>query len=243
MTTKLKNVRLKYRRAVDSGRRSGHGRVVFLYMELCEQIWSGSPATDKINTGIETTDLSQESSTSQADETDSPASLESRYTPEPEASDDNEATPGCSHTGPNINERRNLLDAQLRGHKKERLKRKLPAELQMVTIAQEEFNFKKQFMDRMEHMDKEHSSHMNRLIANLEKLTGSIADGFAMLRQTMLQSSAVPQYVPNAAQNYTNMYPSQSTPNRCSAMNTSNRNNGHFSYTQSLFRNDVDEPF
>ena len=59
---------------------------MFLYMELCEQIWGGSPATDKINTGIETTDLSQESSSSQADETDSPASLESRYTPEPEAS-------------------------------------------------------------------------------------------------------------------------------------------------------------
>ena len=114
LTTKLKNVRLKYRRAVDSGRRSGHGRVVFLYMELCEQIWGGSPTTDKINTGIETTDLSQELSTSQADETDSPASFESRYTPEPETSDDNEAIPGCSHTGPSINERRNSLDAQLK---------------------------------------------------------------------------------------------------------------------------------
>ena len=216
------------------------------------KIWGGSPATDKINTGIETTDLSQESSTSQADETDSPASLESRYTPEPEASDDNEATPGCSHTGPSINERRNLLDAQLKGHKEERLKRKLPAELQMVTIAQEEFTFKKQLMDRMERMDKEHFSHMNRLTANLEKLRGSIADpfrsmadtgSFAMLRQTRLQSSAVPQCIPNAAQNYTNIYPSQSTPNRRSARNTSDRNNGHFSYTQSLFRNDVDEPF
>ena len=72
VTTKLKNIRLKYRKAVDSGRRSGHGRIVFLYMELCEQIWVGSPATDKINTGIETTDLSQGSRSSQADETDSP---------------------------------------------------------------------------------------------------------------------------------------------------------------------------
>ncbi len=109
MTTKIKNIRLKYRKAVDLGRRSGHGRVVFLYMELCEQIWGGSPATDKINTGIETTDLSQESSSSQADEADSPAPLELRSTTEPEASDDNEAIPGCSHTGPRVNERRNLL--------------------------------------------------------------------------------------------------------------------------------------
>ena len=70
----------------------------------------------------------------------------------------------------------------------------------MVTIAQEEFNFKKQLMDRMEHMEKEHFKHMNSLTANLEKLTGSIADGFAILRQTMLQSPVVPQYVPNATQ-------------------------------------------
>ena len=142
MTTKLKNIRLKYRKVVDSGRRSGNGRVVLLYMELCEQIWGGSPVTDKINTGIETADFSQDLSSSQADQTDSPASLELRYAAEPEASDHNEATSGCSETGPSINERRNLLDAQLKGHKKERLKRKLPAELQMVTIAQEEFNFK-----------------------------------------------------------------------------------------------------
>ena len=55
----------------------------------------------------------------------------------------------------------------------------------MVTIAQEKITFKKQLMDRMEHMDKEHFSHMNRLTANLEKLTGSMEGGFAMLRQTM----------------------------------------------------------
>ncbi len=61
MTTKLKNIRLKYRIAVDSGGRGGHRKVVFLHLELCEQICSGSPAIDKINIGIETTDLSQES--------------------------------------------------------------------------------------------------------------------------------------------------------------------------------------
>ena len=38
LTTKLKAIRLKYRQAVDSGRRSGHGRVVTLYFELCQEI-------------------------------------------------------------------------------------------------------------------------------------------------------------------------------------------------------------
>lgn len=34
VTTKLKNIRAKYRQAVDTGRRSGHGRVVLLYMNI-----------------------------------------------------------------------------------------------------------------------------------------------------------------------------------------------------------------
>ncbi|MED6234061.1 hypothetical protein ATANTOWER_021372, partial [Ataeniobius toweri] len=55
--SKLKAVRGKYRRAVDSGRRSGHGRVVLIFFELCKQIWGGSPATSTLEFGIETADF------------------------------------------------------------------------------------------------------------------------------------------------------------------------------------------
>ena len=54
LTTKIKAIRGKYRHSVDTGRRSGHGRVVLLYFELCEQAWGGSPATTTIASGIET---------------------------------------------------------------------------------------------------------------------------------------------------------------------------------------------
>ena len=57
LTSKLKSVRVKYRQAVDSGRRSGHGRVVLLYFDPCEQIWGGSPATVMVSSGIETIDM------------------------------------------------------------------------------------------------------------------------------------------------------------------------------------------
>ena len=36
VTTKLKAVRTKYRQAVNSGHKSGHGRIVFIYLDLCE---------------------------------------------------------------------------------------------------------------------------------------------------------------------------------------------------------------
>ena len=38
LSTNLKSARIGYRQAVDSGRRSGHGRVVLLYFEICEWI-------------------------------------------------------------------------------------------------------------------------------------------------------------------------------------------------------------
>ena len=57
LTSKLKSIRRKFRQAVDSKRRSGHGRVVLLYFDDCERIWGGSPATVQINSGIESFDL------------------------------------------------------------------------------------------------------------------------------------------------------------------------------------------
>lgn len=79
VTAKLKNIRRKYRHAVDTGRRSGQGRVVLIFYELCEEIWGGSPATRSIDTGIETGDLEESSTSTSTVElpSDSPNSTES----------------------------------------------------------------------------------------------------------------------------------------------------------------------
>ena len=45
---------MKYRKALDSGRQSGDGRVVATFYDLCSQIWSGSPVTESISGGIDT---------------------------------------------------------------------------------------------------------------------------------------------------------------------------------------------
>ncbi len=57
LTSKLKAIRIKYLQAVDSGRRSGHGRVVMIYFELFESIWGGSPPTEQLSNGFESTEL------------------------------------------------------------------------------------------------------------------------------------------------------------------------------------------
>ena len=57
VTSKLKAIRLKFRQAVDSGKRSGHGHVVMLFYELCERLWGGCPATEQIKGRIESSEL------------------------------------------------------------------------------------------------------------------------------------------------------------------------------------------
>ena len=60
VTTKLKNIRGKFREAIDDGRKSGHGRVVMIFFELCGQIWGGSPATCSIPSGIESSEINMD---------------------------------------------------------------------------------------------------------------------------------------------------------------------------------------
>ena len=43
---KIKVIRQKYRTALDSGKRSGGGRIVAQFYDKCSVIWGGSPATN-----------------------------------------------------------------------------------------------------------------------------------------------------------------------------------------------------
>ena len=67
-----------------------------LYFEICQSIWGGSPATEQIENGLESTDV-----TNLATDTDVTTSSAVTY-------------------------RRNLLDKQLQEHRHSKLKRMLP---------------------------------------------------------------------------------------------------------------------
>ena len=58
ITSKIKNIRSSYKKAVDAGRRSGGGRLVLTYYELCNDIWSGAPATTSIPGGFDISSIS-----------------------------------------------------------------------------------------------------------------------------------------------------------------------------------------
>ena len=63
---------------------------------------------------------------------------------EDEKGPQDDATP----TSSTIKHQRELLDSKLKGYKQEKLKRKLPADNQMLSIAQEELEIKKKLITR-----------------------------------------------------------------------------------------------
>ena len=151
VASKLKNIRAKYREAVDSGRRNGHGRVVLLFFEHCEAIWGGSPATEEISCGIETGDNTVDLTESQ----DAPVDVDEHQESDCDAADDGASTSMASlngdegsntaadtdrdtgsapHAEPqaidrsSLKRRRELLDEKLDNYRDEKLKKKIPME-------------------------------------------------------------------------------------------------------------------
>ena len=46
VAAKMKSISKGYRKAIDSGKRSGGGRVVTMYYDSCRELWKGSPAVN-----------------------------------------------------------------------------------------------------------------------------------------------------------------------------------------------------
>ncbi|RXN37887.1 transcription initiation factor TFIID subunit 3-like protein [Labeo rohita] len=84
---------------------SGHGRVVLLYFELCEQVWGGSPATTTIASGIETDEL--EDSVAPSPATSSSSLVEVDAESEAEVQD----VDGSVAINPTVKQRRDLLQS------------------------------------------------------------------------------------------------------------------------------------
>ncbi len=137
LTTKLKAVRLKFRQAVDSGRRSGHGRVVMLYYEHCERIWGGSPATEQINAGLESTDIGIAQSIVSNDdlEEEDVNEGEGGRAPIPAAVHESNEPSQEAAAESTVHHRRELLNKTLKNFRHEKMKRKLPIDMQLLECA------------------------------------------------------------------------------------------------------------
>ena len=193
ITSKLKAIRLKFRAAVDCGKKSGHGRVVLIYFEKCQEIWGGSPATTTMASGIETQEIQQEFDSSlicpsPANSIGTPIASSTSSSPHTEIPtlDDEENERNC------VSERREFLNSKLKNYRQNRLKRKLSTDEQLLNAMQEDLEIKKRLLEKMDEVDKQQATQMKKFSQNMEQLTGCIVEGFSMLRQVMLHPQPLP---------------------------------------------------
>ena len=82
-----------------------------------------------------------------------------------------------------VKDRRELLNSQLKNYRQWGLKRKLSTDdAQLLQVVQKDVAIKQRLLEKMEDMDRQQSLQMNKFTTNMEQLTGSIVEGFAMLR-------------------------------------------------------------
>ena len=200
---------------MDSKKRSGHGRVIYCYFELCEKIWGGSPATEQIESGVETAEVPE----SLDDEDDQEESSNSTGATQKEqqngsntnattqeqqngsnttaATQEQQATPsstGSTSTPTNSGatqeqtpvqvgrKRREQLSNTLGSYQQQKLKKKVPADSQMMRIAKRELEMKEKMMDQFDKVTSEHRDTIKKA-SNLETLSDTISNAFSMLQR------------------------------------------------------------
>ena len=169
---------------MDTGRKRGSGKVVCLYYDLCESIWAGSPATEQLSSGLETTDTEQgHLQPTSTDDTSTTSSLNSSM--EDEQVRSKESTAALQSSDSTVQHRRELLGNKLNNYRQEKLKRKLPVDSQLLDCAKEDVQLKKKLIEQVTQMDQVHSRHMDRLSNNMEQLTNSITTGFSLLQDLL----------------------------------------------------------
>ncbi|XP_029940350.1 uncharacterized protein LOC115383327 [Salarias fasciatus] len=178
VTSKLKCVRGKYRQAVDSGRRSGHGRVVLIYYDLCQQIWGGPPSTSSLEVGLETADL-------RVGVSDNTATTSRSSTPLSEFGNGITYAPICSPDPPEVvRERRDgIVQAKLSNHRKDRLKRRGHWE----SAVDEDLRLKRRIVDILEESERRNNTRLDQIAQNVSTITETIKEGFSLLC-TMMQT-------------------------------------------------------
>jgi hypothetical protein len=185
VVAKVKALRLKYRKALDSGRRSGGGRVVAQFYDICSKIWSGSPAAEAIEGGIDSS-LTSENTTTETESAQAPNDAIS--------SDESE-----SRTQSPDHHRRDLVK-HLQESRNAKLKKKIPVDKQILDITKKDFELKREMMEHMKHMEAEHNKQMKTLSESMVGLTNALTAAITGRQHQQQPNGQFQQHVQPGAQ-------------------------------------------
>ena len=144
------------------------------YFDLCNQIWGGSPATDQLQSGVESTDTAStggEPSDAMPDASGiGPGEVEEDSMQHSQGSNDGDReegdaetstgeqsdamqTPSSDRQNQDSSSQRTLLNQQLATCRHQKLKWKLPVDSQLLECAREDLKVKRSMFEEMNKMD------------------------------------------------------------------------------------------
>lgn len=220
---KLKSIRLSFKKALDSGRVSGGGRVVACFYDICSEIWGGSPAVEKMASGVDSSGLlnedeqdeeqTQQESFNNEDSTSGPGNGEE----EKEVSGNGPIDSGTSNEDSSAS-RRQTLTNKLKEYRNKKLKKAVPFESQMLTLAKDDSELKKnlvkelkecdqQHLEYMKTRDQEQMEYMKNMNSTMNEMTRCISSGFTLLSNIFQQHQQNHSLI--NPQSYQNLAPMQ----------------------------------
>ena len=157
----MKKVKNNFRKALDSGRRSGSGRLVFTLHKDCSAIWSGCPSAESIAGGIETSsvnanDVSDIMDPSESDESlrNSSTSSSTLFETGDEALEPQDTDDDLQPTRKKMKEGRESLSDVLKDRRNSKSNKHISFQDQMLGISKFDLDLKKKMMNQFEESEK-----------------------------------------------------------------------------------------
>ena len=184
---KVKALRNKYKIALDSGRRSGGGKVIAQFYNQCNDIWGRCPAVESIPSGIDF------SASTESSELSSNTGLVSDVSES--CSDDNQDSfLTLEHDSAAI-PKRSLVE-HLKDAINSKMMKNVSYEKQMMQLAKEDMALKKEMMSDIREMNKNFVSQMNVLTNSLVHLSNALTTALNQPQQ-VYQQYPTAQHMPN----------------------------------------------
>ena len=198
--SKIKRIKINYKKAVDTGRKSGGGKVVTTFYKECSDIWAGSPSVECINNSLESSEISGNCDSVESN-TDILSQSTSSPSPITSASDndnfqDMQQQEKCHQKRVviDVTARQNNLLTHLKERRNARMTKRTSAEAQIIDITKEDLSIKKKMLEKLEEGDRKHDENMKVVNETMQSLTKVIEHGFTMMQQLMQQG---PQFSPS----------------------------------------------
>ena len=228
VAAKLKMIRAGFRKAVDAGKRSGGGRVVFTFFNLCESLWGGSPAVKSISNSIDTsTDRENPDDQHSENEDDNEAldgdSFNSSGNNLATTSQNNKSNEGAldrnaaavlsdsedlseSTSSDATAKRRKNVSHMLKNRKDQKLSSALSSEAQYLQLFKEDIALKRKLLEKMEKSDEDFKNSLASINNVMQSIGTAVQQSVGILAQTMtpppinqMMRDFYPQY--NSSQN------------------------------------------